>query len=289
MAQAELARPQQYVDEDMPGSELVSFAGGTVAIYSARCPRKQGPNQDAAALIPVSHASGILIVADGAGGQRAGEQASSLAIEALSRSVRKVARGELELREAVLDGIENANRAISELGIGAATTLAVVEVQNRTIRPYHVGDSMILFVGQRGKIKLQTVCHSPVGYAVESGFLDEAEALHHEERHLISNMIGSPTMHIEVGPTLEMAEHDTLLLASDGLFDNLHVEEIVQQIRKGSLSNVAEELAQHCHQRMTDPKLDEPCKPDDVTFIAFRPTPSARKPRGAPLNSYRRA
>ncbi len=274
MAQAELARPQQYVARKMPRGEVVLFAGGSVAVYSSRCPGRQGPNQDAAALIPLSRSSGILVVADGAGGQRAGEQASSLAIDALSRSLRKVAGTEVELREAILDGFENANRAISGLGVGAATTLAVVEIQGHTVRPYHVGDSMILLVGQRGKIKLQTVCHSPVGYAVESGFLDEAEALHHEERHLISNMIGSPTMHIEVGPTLELAERDTLLLASDGLFDNLHVEEIVEQIRKGSLAYLAKQLSRRCHERMTEPRLKEPCKPDDITFIAFRTAPA---------------
>lgn len=55
------------------------------------------------------------------------------------------------------------------VGIGAATTLAVVKLSGRTIRPYHVGDPMILLTGQRGRIKHQNIAHSPVGYAVEAG------------------------------------------------------------------------------------------------------------------------
>jgi len=133
-----------------------------------------------------------------------------------------------------------------------------------------VGDSMILVVGQRGKIKLQTVSHSPVGYAVESGLLDEAEAMHHEDRHLVSNMLGMTDMRIEVGSAIELAARDTLLLASDGLFDNLHVHEIVERIRKGPLAQVMQDLAAQCRGRMQAATDGQPSKPDDLTFVAFR-------------------
>ena len=43
---------------------------------------------------------------------------------------------------------------------------------------------MILTTGQRGRLRMQTVSHSPVGFAIEYGLLDESEAMHHEERHL---------------------------------------------------------------------------------------------------------
>jgi serine/threonine protein phosphatase PrpC len=163
------------------------------------------------------------------------------------------------LRTAILNGIEQANRAVSELGVGAATTLAIVEISGGVARSYHVGDSMILAVGQRGRVKLQTVSHSPVGYAVEAGMLDEAEALHHEDRHLVSNFIGSAEMRIEIGPPLNLAERDTLLLASDGLFDNLYNDEIIERTRKGPLEQVVRSLAGECRQRMTEPRQGVPC------------------------------
>jgi len=274
-----------YLRADMEGAEIQPIGGGRAAVFTVRAPGKEAPNEDAAALIATGADSCILVVADGMGGGRGGEQASGLAIESLRDSVgeKLAANGEPsdnDLRNAILNGIETANRKITELGIGAATTLAAVEVRGRTVRPYHVGDSMILLVGNRGRVKLQTVSHSPVGYGVEAGLIDEREAMHHEERHVVSNMIGTAEMRIEVGPPLEMAKHDTLLIASDGLFDNLHLEEIVERVRKGPLKKGVARLVADGRRRMerwnatpggeTPTARTRPSKPDDLTFIAFR-------------------
>jgi serine/threonine protein phosphatase PrpC len=94
--------------------------------------------------------------------------------------------------------------------------------------------------------------------------------MNHEERHLVSNMIGTPDMRIEVGPAVELAPRDTLLLASDGLFDNLHLDEIVARVRKGPLKKTIQTLAEDCRQRMMEGGHKNPSKPDDLTFIVFR-------------------
>ena len=259
-----------FFQADMPRGELFAISGGEAAVFSARRQEKDTPNEDAAALIHVNGEAGILVVADGLGGSPAGEQASCLAIRELIASVREASSDDPSLRAAILNGIENANRAVSELGVGAATTMAIAEIRNHSVRPYHVGDSMILLVGQRGKIKLQTVSHSPVGYALEAGMLDETEAMHHAQRHVVSNVIGTPDMRIEVGSTIEMARYDTLLLASDGLFDNLHTEEIVERIRRSPLKRVMRRLIDDCRRRMQTAEPGQPSKPDDLTFVAFR-------------------
>lgn len=259
-----------YLEQDMADADLHRIGLGEAVVHSSRSPDKQTANEDAAALIPFNGASGVLAIADGAGGLRDGAQASALAIEALKAAIHDAADADKDLREAILNGIERANQSVSALGTGAATTLAVVELQDHTVRPYHVGDSMILLTGQMGKIKLQTISHSPVGYALQAGLLDETEAMQHEDRHLISNIIGSSDMRIEVGSTIELAPRDTLLLASDGLFDNLHLEEIVRQVRKGKLPAAAHALVNACRQRMTDAGDNRPSKPDDLTFILFR-------------------
>ena len=246
------------------------IGGGTSVVFSAVSPGKDTPNEDAAALIPVNDHAAVLVVADGLGGVRAGEQASSLAVEAIEAEVREADRGEPMLRTAILNGIERANQAISALEVGAATTLAVAEIEDGRVRSYHVGDSMILVVGQRGRMKLQTVSHSPVGLAVAAGFLDETEAMHHEDRHIVTNVVGCPQMRIEVGPSVRLAACDTLLLATDGLFDNLHTEEIVDSIRKGPLDRAGRKLASEARRRMTEPAEGEPSKPDDLTFVLFR-------------------
>jgi serine/threonine protein phosphatase PrpC len=252
------------------------FLGGSAAVFTTRSPQKATPNEDVAALWPTGPDSGILAVADGLGGHAGGERASRLAIEAIQRAVQQQLvpddgqAAPEHLRGAILDGIETANRAVRELGTGAATTLALVEIQGRTIRPYHVGDSVILLTGQRGKLKMQTISHSPIGYAVEAGLMEEEDAIHHEARHVISNVIGSDEMRIEIGPSIEMAARDTLLLASDGLLDNLLPNEIVEFIRSGPLEVAVGAMVVEAQQRMAGQNGSGPSKPDDLTVIAHR-------------------
>ena len=242
---------------------------GTAAVFTSRAPDKDTPNEDSAALIPVNPEVAVLVVADGVGGQPSGEVASAIAVSTLKVRIADSRNSPGDLREPILSAIEDANARIIEDGGGAATTLAIVEIHARFMRPYHVGDSMILVTGQRGKVKLETVSHSPVGYAVESGILSEADAIHHEERHLVSNVVGSRDLHVSVGIPFRMSARDTLVLATDGLFDNLHKEEIVELTRRGPLPQCADKLRVLAAQRMSGgQKL---AKPDDMTFILYRP------------------
>lgn len=256
---------------DMEACASASLGVGEVAFYTHRGPNKESGNEDSMAIVRCDAHSAVLAIADGAGGMRAGEQASRTALEVLAKSVERVVQQGDSLRDGILTGIENANQAVLDLALGAVTTLVVVEVQDQTIRTYHVGDSVILVTGQRGKVKLQTIAHSPVGYAVEAGVMDEGEAMHHEERHLVSNMIGTPDMRVEIGSTLALAARDTVLLSSDGLSDNLHTDEIVDRARKGALLGCAEQLVTTTRQRMLEPIGPEPSKPDDLSLLLFRP------------------
>lgn len=258
-----------YFKQDMADVLLRQLTSGRIAVASARCPGKPTPNEDSAAVIRVDVNSLVLVVADGAGGYNGGEIASEIAVRAVEDSIRNAENG-TELRAAIIDSFEKANKEVIDLGIGAATTLAVAEIQDGTVRTYHAGDSTIFIVGQRGKLKLQTVAHSPVGYAVESGVLDEKQAMYHEERHLISNMIGSDEMRIEIGSPFELSARDTLLLASDGIFDNVHSTEVVDIVRKGGLEDAARTLLATASGRMLKENGSHPSKPDDVTFLMFR-------------------
>jgi serine/threonine protein phosphatase PrpC len=254
----------------MAEAEVASFAGGAAAVFSARCPDKATPNEDAAALIPFGDGTGVLVEADGVGGETAGERAARLAVEAMTQTVAEASAQGHMLRTAILNGFEQANQSVQELGLGAATTLAAVEIDHGVMRPYHAGDSTILVVGGRGRVKLQTVSHSPVGYAVESGLLTPLDAMQHADRHLVSNVVGTPAMRIEIGPSLKLSPRDTILLASDGLHDNLHDEEIIERLRKGPLPHAIGRLADDARRRMNSPDGEQPCKPDDLTLVVFR-------------------
>lgn len=259
-----------YFDRNMEKAERCAFASGNAVVLTRRCPQHETANEDAAMVTALDPESGVLAVADGMGGLPAGARAACVALESLAGAVHRSLIEQAELRDVVLNGFEDANHAVLELGVGAGTTLAAVQVQGDRIRPYHVGDSMILVVGQRGHIRLQSVPHSPVGYAMEAGVLDSVEAMNHEDRHLVSNMIGTPEMRIEIGAWLKLKPRDTLLIASDGLSDNLHVEEIVDLIRAGPLETGVNRLAEACAKRMEGTDAGNPTKPDDLTAIAYR-------------------
>ncbi len=263
-------RIELFLNVNHEAAQPYPVAEGTATVFCRRCPDRDPPNEDAAAFIACDDGSGVLAVADGFGGQPAGEQASRLALESLTDSVKEVLSDEGTLRTGILNGFERANEAINAMGVGAATTMVVVEIDNGSVRSYHVGDSMALVVGQRGKLKLQTVSHSPVGYAVEAGMLHEDDALHHEDLHIVSNMLGSPEMRIEIGAPVKLRSCDTLILASDGVFDNVSTVEVTNLIRTGPLSQAAIALAAECDQRMRHPSEGQASKPDDVTFILFR-------------------
>ena len=119
--------------------------------------------------------------------------------------------------------------------------------------------------------------HSPTGYAIAAGVLDENDALHHEERHLLSNLVGSTEMHIDIGPILKLSTQDRILVASDGLWDNMYLEEIVNAVRKGSLYKAANFLQETCRHRMLEEEKKLPSHADDLSFILVRNIKPAQK------------
>lgn len=265
-----LHKPYFIIEQDEPLTYSAAIAAGHVTACSHRSPDKDTVNEDAAAFIPLNDQRCIFVVADGAGGSRGGAQAASIAVKTLAKVTADAFAKNEDTLNAIMTAIDSANNRILQLGIGAYTTLVVVEVINDTVRTYHIGDSEVLICGSHGKIKHQTISHSPVGYAVEAGLIDETEALHHEERHIVSNMLGSEETHITVSTQIKLAKYDTLLIASDGLFDNLHRDEIVTLMRKGELHTAAENLFNQASERMVNPGREFPSKPDDLTLLLYK-------------------
>jgi len=278
----------QTVPECEPGAPVaVACEAVEVFAYTRVAPDKATANEDRAGVFADQAGGIVLAVADGLGGMPSGDEAARLAMRALERRLAACEPGSA-LRTFILDAFEDANQAILALGGGAGTTFAVAELDAGRLRTYHVGDSAVLVVGQRGRIKLETIPHSPVGYGVAAGLIEPEAAMHHDDRHYLSNHLGSADMHIQVGSPITLAARDTVLLATDGVFDNLHVPEIVERIRRGPLEAAGALLAEACVARMAGAEGDVPGKPDDATFILMRAcTPGRRRRRRVPANGGR--
>lgn len=253
---------------ELRGVEQLSLPSGEIAYYSRRCPEKLTPNEDCALVIPFGEHGVVIAVADGVGGLPMGDAASRIALETLADFVTRISEP-ARLRSAILDAIERANQRVLALGTGAGTTLAIAQVIDDTLRTYHVGDSEIFVVGGRGAVKFQTLAHGPVAYGVHCGLIDPQDALAHEDRNLVSNIVGSNGMRIELGPHLKLAPRDIVLICSDGITDNLHTQEISKHIagKKPELAaqnmvNALEKKRELCDQGLF--------KEDDSTIIVYR-------------------
>jgi len=84
-------------------------------------------------------------------------------------------------------------------------------------------------------------------------------------------------MRIAIGSEVPCAAYDTLLLASDGLTDNVLQDETIRAIRSGPLDDGLQKLTDLTQARMANDEDGKPSKPDDYTAILYRPAPPKHK------------
>ena len=269
-AVSQLRIAEVYLEANFSEPLGLTVAGREVVVFSHGSPGRTTPSEDAAACFELDESTGVLVIADGVGGHQAGEIAAAHAMNCIRQHLEQ--RQNCSLRETILNAIEFTNQTILQLGLGAATTLTLVELQRNFVRPYHIGDSIITQISRRGRIKWQSLAHAPVGYAVEAGILNEEEGMIHPDRHLVSNVMGQKDMSVSLGPLIQMAARDTMILCSDGLSDNVSTEELATLLRTGPLDSACKEAIQLARIRMeqADDMLNVPGKPDDLTIIACR-------------------
>ena len=184
-------------------------------------------NEDSLA---VDVANGILALADGMGGHRAGEVASRIATESLRASL-AAAVAEIGSRPAatlashiVAESINQANAAIRAAGhtdpkcSGMGTTLVLAVFRGGRVTLAHVGDSRIYRV-RGGHLRLLTRDDSLVRDQVELGVISAEEASRSHNRSLVTRALGiADTVSAHVAHDDAMPG-DIFLLCSDGLND----------------------------------------------------------------------
>jgi PPM family protein phosphatase len=234
--------------------------------FSKKSPLNDSFNEDALAIFALNEGY-VLAIADGAGGYPKGEEAAAKILTNLKNCFEDKDFAIDNLRAHIVDTIDQTNKELLAAGIGARTTLTLCEVVKNRARCYQVGDSAALICGQKGKLKYRSTAHSPVGYGIEAGLIDEKEALNHPDLHYISNLLGESEMKIEIGPEIELNPNDSIFLASDGIFDNFSQDQVIEFIRRGNMQEISArllgEIDRHIYQK-------EESKKDDISFILFK-------------------
>ena len=209
--------------------------------------RKQ--NEDSIAVIEPD----TFIVADGMGGQAAGEVASRMLIETVKNELNAVPLpwNEETLKAAILKANENilyeARKNSEYEGMGTtATILHIAQPQESqpqiiTQRAFyaHVGDSR-LYKLESDRLRQITSDHSYVEDLVRQGELTEEEARSHPMKNVLTQAVGAvDNLDVEVG-TFKVKSGDLFLLCTDGLTNMVNDEEIFNILH--STKNPADDL-----------------------------------------------
>ena len=211
-------------------------------------------NEDSVIILKNHKDEYLMAVADGMGGHRAGEVASSIAITYLSKHFNETFY-ELSKEEAI-EWINNCVRNINmEIfkhekthsdSVGMGTTLVLAILTPSYLLFGNIGDSSGFVIKDNVLHKI-TVDHSLVNLLVEAGEITEEEAKNHPRKNVLMKALGASEV-VEA----DIFDCDTnisgILLASDGLTNlldaskiedvlnsNLEIEEkIVSLIRKAN-------------------------------------------------------
>lgn len=172
-------------------------------------------------------------MADGLGGQSAGEVASRMAVDVLSDHIRKSCSGGEPLiapsdsgrsgaSDRLVSGIKLANQVVCEAAKnnpswqGMGTTIVAALADGDRLSIAHVGDSRAYLV-RSGTISQLTDDHSVVAEQVRMGLISREQAAGSGIRNIITRALGHGEA-LEVDVTeIDIMEGDRLLLCSDGL------------------------------------------------------------------------
>jgi protein phosphatase len=181
----------------------------------------------------------LFVIADGMGGHRGGEVASTLAVETMEHLF---SLGEGTLAELVRE----ANRAVFERSTleravaGMGTTLTAAVIEGDRVHLAHVGDSRAYLL-RDGELRQLTEDHTLVHRMVLEGELTEAEAEVHPHRSILTRSIGVDG-NVDVDEIdLDAKPGDRLLLCSDGLTGMLPDPRIAEILRDEPDPNTAVE------------------------------------------------
>ena len=196
---------------------------------------KRQHNEDAV-FVPEHSEVALAVVADGMGGHKAGDTASSMALDII---VSEIKRGGASPEQLIERAVDAANAAVyaasmssSECrGMGTTAVLAMPFLSFYVAA--NIGDSRIYHY-HNGSIDQVSRDHSYVQELVDSGYITKAQAAVHPRRNIITRAIGTSNTETADIFRREWQPGDMLLLCTDGLHSVLEDMEIARILSEES-------------------------------------------------------
>jgi len=207
---------------------------------------RQGPreyNQDRLAY-SYSKDALLLVVADGMGGHRHGEIAAQMAVATMTEAFQRLAVPTLASpAKFLIDNIQQVHDMIDQLTQeremleSPRTTIVAAVVQRGMLYCAHVGDSR-LYHFRDGHLLYRTEDHSIVQSLYSKGIISKDEMSTHPYRHKVYSCLGGDTPpKIDLSDRQELAEGDTILLCTDGVWGAVPDEQIKQILNGISITD----------------------------------------------------
>lgn len=185
----------------------------------------------------------VFAVSDGMGGAKAGEVASKIAVENITRLLPKsfgLAAQQLESGFSDVLGtiFERTHHSLHDLGQhyeecrGMGATLSLCWFMPEWMAFAHVGDSRIYYLPKNGDMIQVTHDHTGVGSLFRQGKINERQARTHPRKNVLNRVLGGGVGSIE--PQIGRVGYepgDRFLICSDGLIDGMWDKRINEMAR----------------------------------------------------------
>ncbi len=189
-------------------------------------------NEDCVTIIKNKNNEVLMAIADGMGGHRAGEVASSIAITHLGKVFAELETigTKMDAASWLQENVNEINRMIFEYtdhnpdSKGMGTTLVLCVVTASYIIIGNIGDSSGLVL-KNGMLHKVTYDHTLVNLLVTTGELTQEEAEHHPRKNILMKALGANNP-IEMDIFDVDMDVEAVLLCSDGLTSMLTNEQI---------------------------------------------------------------
>ena len=211
------------------------------SFYLTDAGKVRSHNEDSVTILKNASDEYLMIVADGMGGHRAGEVASSLAVTHLGKRFSKIASigSKLDAVNWLNDNVNEINKEIIEYAennpdsTGLGTTLVLALLTNEYLIFGNIGDSSG-FVLKNKKLHKVTKDHTLVSLLVSAGDLTEEEAKFHPKKNVLMKALGAMEK-IELDIFDVDLSSEAILLCSDGLTNMLSNEQIERVLNDDTL------------------------------------------------------
>ena len=193
-------------------------------------------NEDSVYIVKNSSGEVLLAVADGMGGHKDGEVASSIALNHIATRFKEISSvgNKEDAINWIQEIVKEANALIYKYvsmhkeSAGMGTTMVLAILSKTFLLIGNIGDSSG-FVLKNNKLHKVTVDHTLVNLLVKSGELSEEDAKNHPKKNVLMKALGA-SVDVEMDIFNVELGVDGILLCSDGLtnmLDNDSIEKVL--------------------------------------------------------------